>query len=124
MRRSLATVGVVAGLALTTAARAEDGFRCESGRLVSVGDHLPEVRAKCGDPDFADQRIEKRRETIKVRRFVGDRLEDVREEREVEIILDEWTYDMGPRKLVRYVYFENSRVVSTATGRRGSRKQD
>ena len=35
--------------------------------------------------------------------------------------LDEWTYDLGPQRFVRYVYFENSRVVSTATGRRGTK---
>ena len=102
-------------------ASAADGFRCASGRLVSTGDHMAEVRNKCGDPDSAGQRVEKRTRKEKVRRWVGGASEEVVEEREVEIVLDEWVYDLGPRKFMQMVTFENGRVVYVSSGDKGKR---
>jgi len=104
-------------------AHADDGFRCATGRLVSLGDHLTEVRNKCGDPDFVGQRVEKRKRKEKVRRNLeGGYSEEVVEEREVEILLDEWIYDLGPRKFMRSAVFENGRVVHTGTGDYGAKR--
>jgi hypothetical protein len=77
---------------------------------------MAEVRNKCGEPDFVTQRIEKRvvRRTVKVRR--GPVEEWVTEEVEVEVPLDEWTYDFGPYAFLRFATFENSRLVSVSTG--------
>ena len=103
-------------------AQAEEGFRCASGRLVSVGDHLVDVRNKCGDPDYVGQRVEKRKRREKVRRQgEAGYSEEVMEEREVEILLDEWIYDLGPKKFTRMAVFENGRVVWTGTGDYGKR---
>jgi hypothetical protein len=124
MLRSMcaATVGLAIALA-AGAVGAEEGFRCGTGRLVSVGDHLLDVRKKCGDPDYAGQRIEKRKLRQKVRQNNGAGYsEEVMEEREVEILLDEWIYDMGPRKFTRTALFENGRVVQTSTGDYGTRR--
>src|SRR5919205_517708 len=84
-------------------ASAEDGFRCGTGRLVSTGDHMVEVRNKCGEPDSAGQRVEKRKRKEKVRRWVGGVAEEVTEEREIEVTLDEWVYDLGPRRFLQMV---------------------
>jgi hypothetical protein len=96
-------------------ARAEEGFRCASGRLVSVGDHLVDVRNKC-------QRVEKRKLREKVRRGGAGYSDEVMEEREVEILLDEWIYDLGPKKFTRTALFENGRVVQTSTGDYGGKR--
>lgn len=102
---------------------ADSGFRCGS-RLVDQGDHMFEVRNKCGEPDAVTTRVAKRTVKQKVRRTFADGLsEDVTEEREVEVLLDEWVYDLGDRRFVRYVAFENDRVVDIVTGRRGSLKR-
>jgi Protein of unknown function (DUF2845) len=104
-------------------AGAEEGFRCASGRLVSVGDHLVDVRNKCGDPDYVGQRVEKRKLREKVRRQgEAGYSDEVMEEREVEILLDEWIYDLGPKKFMRTALFENGRVVQTGTGEYGKRR--
>jgi hypothetical protein len=103
-------------------ARAEEGFRCASGRLVSVGDHLVDVRNKCGDPDYVGQRVEKRKLREKVRRGGAGYSDEVMEEREVEILLDEWIYDLGPKKFTRTALFENGRVVQTSTGDYGGKR--
>jgi hypothetical protein len=111
-------------LAGPSSARGEDGFRCPTGRLVSLGDHLVEVRNKCGDPDYVGQRVEKRKRREKVRQHSGAGYsEEVMEEREVEILLDEWIYDLGPKKFMRTAVFENGRVVQTATGDYGSKRR-
>jgi hypothetical protein len=121
--RSACAVGLALILAAPSPAGAEDGFRCATGRLVSVGDHLVDVRKKCGDPDYVGQRVERRKRREKVRRNDGAGYsEEVMEEREVEILLDEWIYDLGPRKFMRTALFENGRVVWTDTGDYGSKR--
>jgi hypothetical protein len=112
-------------LALTMAwpamAVADNGFRC-GDRLADLGDHMIEVRNKCGEPDLITQRTEKRtvRRTVKVRR--GPVEEWVTEEVEVEVPLDEWTYDLGPYSFIRFVTFENGRMVDVRTGDYGRKR--
>jgi len=100
---------------------ASDGFRCESGRLVLEGDHSYEVRKKCGEPDFADTRQEQRtvRRTVWTR--VGGRPLANQEEVTISVTVDEWTYDLGPKRLIRHLIFEQNRLVRVFTGGRGTR---
>ncbi len=113
-RLAMVLVGLV-GLA-PAYTRADDGFRCATGRLVSVGDAMRDVRARCGAPDAATTRIERRKVKHRYSRWVGNIEESVVEETEVEVPIDEWTYDLGPSAFVRYVSFENGRVIDVATG--------
>lgn len=101
---------------LPSHASADDGFRCKSGRLVSVGDTTREVRHRCGDPDYATSRTERRTVRYRYSRWVGNVQQSVVEEREVEVPVEEWTYDLGPNAFVRYVTFENGRVVTVTSG--------
>ena len=97
-----------------SAAGSGGGFRCESGRLVSLGDHMVEILTKCGDPDFVTHRIDLRKMKVKLRRWVSGRQVEIDEEHVLEIQIDEWVYDLGPGRFIRYVSFENARVVSVA----------
>jgi len=114
MRISLALLLVAC--AASAPAYADDGFRCRTGRLVSLGDRMHEVQSRCGDPDAVSTRVEKRRVKHRYTRWVGPVQESVVEEVEVEVPLDEWTYDLGPQSFVRYVLFENGAVIDVATG--------
>jgi hypothetical protein len=106
--------------ACPTRAQADSGFRCPSGRLVSTGDHMVEVRQKCGEPDFVSQRTEKRKIKVKVRRWTSPTThEDLSEEREIDVLVDEWTYDFGSDRFIRFVSFEDARVVGVTTGSYG-----
>jgi hypothetical protein len=123
----LLMVAAPAALAVWLAAgpaRADDGFRCPSGRLVSGGDHMSEVRKKCGEPDFVAQRVDKRKVKVKVRRWVVDHEEEQSEEQTVEVLIDEWTYDLGPRRFIRFVDFENARVARVTSGGYGTRAEN
>jgi hypothetical protein len=116
MRISLALLPLLFTLAWPAPLRADDGFRCKSGRLVSVGDRMAEVSNRCGEPDAVSRRIEKRKVKHKVSRWVGNVEESFIEEQEIDVPLDEWTYDMGPHSFTRYVVFEDGRVIDVATG--------
>jgi len=129
MKRALAPLlfGLIASVAgpgpapLVTAALADGGFRCPGGRLVSTGDPMYEVRKKCGDPNAVSQRTEKRKIKVKVRRWLSPtEHEEISEEREVEVLVDEWTYDFGRDRFIRYVAFEDARVVGVTTGSYGT----
>jgi hypothetical protein len=121
MRISLVLLSLFLAVAGPLTARADSGFRCRSGRLVSVGDRMLEVRNRCGDPDAISTRIEKRRIKHRYTRWVGGVQESVVEEVEVDVPLDEWTYDLGPSSFVRYVLFENGAIVDVSTGGYGAK---
>jgi uncharacterized protein DUF2845 len=120
-------LSAVAVLSLGAADVAADGMRCGQ-RLVSKGDTLYAVRAVCGEPDAADRRVVTRSEQRRVRGpcFKGrdGKLQCERiEEFLVDVVIDEWTYDFGTQRFVRYLTFENGSLARVATGSYGY-KQD
>jgi hypothetical protein len=123
MRVIIVSLSLLTSLALPAATRADEGFRCSSGRLVDVGDGMAEVADRCGEPDAAVHRTEVRRIRHRISHRVGDLEESFIEEQEVEIPIDEWTYDLGPRSFVRTVVFENARVRDIATGSYGRKSR-
>ena len=121
MRTSLALLVLLGSLAISAQAGADSGFRCQTGRLVSVGDRAGEVLDRCGEPDAISQRIERRKVKHRFTRWVGNVQESVVEEQEIEVPIEEWTYDLGRHALVRYVSFENGYVIDVATGKYGTK---
>jgi hypothetical protein len=121
MRISAFVFAFAAVLGSASVASADNGFRCGSGRLVSVGDRMDEVLERCGEPDAVIQRVEKRKVKHKVTRRVGNVEESIVEEEEIEVPVDEWAYDMGRYVFIRYVVFENGKVINVETGKYGSK---
>lgn len=119
MRISLVLAFALGVAAVPATSVADSGFRCANGRLISVGDRMNEVRTLCGDPDAISQRIERRRIKQQVTKWVNNVAVSYVEEREVEVPIDEWTYDLGRNVFIRYVLFDAGRVVEVATGRYG-----
>ena len=125
MRRTLLVSLVAAWTTWGAQSARAEGMRCGS-RLVSEGDSLYEVRERCGEPDAVSQRVEVRT----VRTFVnGPCIQDQGQlrcgqyiERAVEVVIDEWTYDKGTHKFVRYLTFEQGRLAKVRTGRYGSKE--
>jgi hypothetical protein len=100
---------VVAGSAAAESGngRSESGFRCESGQLVSRGDDMLAVEAACGPPAAVTQRVETRR----LVRWLNDANGPAAIERSVDVVIDEWIYDLGRTRFRRVVEFENGRVT-------------
>ncbi len=100
-------------------------MRCGT-KLASPGDTKYEVMAKCGAPDYKEIRYEKRirrdfyRDLFRNRdlsRYESERnfyREPLLVEELVEI--EEWTYNLGPTSFIRYLIFENGRLVDIITG--------
>ncbi len=98
----------------------ESAFALRCGhRLVSEGDYIEEVRYKCGDPLAIDTYTIYREKRIsfpghvRLIKYKDDThlIEDgsVRIERgkQIEIVVEEWVYNFGPRRLMRRLRFEN-----------------
>ena len=103
---------LVSGLAAAPT-RAEGGFRCGTGRVVRNGETEDDVASKCGDPDDVRSWTETKTETYWQN---GHSLE-----RQVVITHDEWKYDEGHDRLIRYLTFTNGRLCSVRTGTYGEK---
>jgi hypothetical protein len=87
-----------------------DGFRCGT-KLVTEGASRTEVAHKCGEPtDVRTARSVFRRPVVwgyGRPMYVG---EDA-----IEIVVEIWTYNLGPNKLMREIRFEDGIVVDIDT---------
>ena len=104
-RRRHTLVPTLAAAVLLTAAieASADARRC-GNRLISRGDHASKLLRYCGEPVAVESRAVQRRVVAFGTYFHPGLglLEDV--------IVEEWTYNFGPRKLMRQVRLENGLV--------------
>jgi hypothetical protein len=102
-----------------------EAMRC-GNRLVSTGDSTYKVRSICGEPDDAQQRVELRTVRHRVRKpCVVDDKKTFCEgfvERIIEVVIEEWIYDLGRNYFVRYLTFEQGRLVHIDTGHYGQKE--
>jgi hypothetical protein len=115
MRYTSALAGCAA-IAALLASQPAAAFRCGS-KLVSEGDPASKVRSFCGDPTGIQTRTVVRsgfpRQRVRATP-PGVILQDeviLADRSFVEVVVEEWTYNLGPRKLMRLVRFENGFVV-------------
>lgn len=98
-------------------------FRCK-GKIVSEGDPQAKILKFCGDPVSVQQRMIYRggiprravsREMSRVSDIAGvsARREEllIHDRSVVEVLVEEWTYNLGPHRLMRVVRFENGLVA-------------
>lgn len=99
------------------------GFRC-GRRHVDRGDPSTKVEKLCGSPQHRRERDSERtaRKTVWVRCGPSQtaRCAQTIEER-VRVRQEVWTYDLGPKKLVRYLTFEEGVLLRIETGDYGER---
>ena len=79
-------------------------YRCE-GKIISVGDTSGELLAKCGEPDWKQSHTEEIVKTL-----------DKDNTRKIIIDVEEWTYNLGPRRFMRIFKLRNGRVVAIRLG--------
>ena len=109
--------GLAVLLAGVLFAGSADAFRCGT-RLVSRGDPAAKVRSFCGEPTGIQERVIYRSGPTRppvtgvLPPGSPDRDELAAYDRSlVQVVVQEWTYNFGPRKLMRLVRFENGFVV-------------
>jgi len=107
-RAFVVIVGSAAGLAANLPAHA-DGFRCGT-RLVVEGTTRAQVRQWCGEPSDIATRTILRPPIIWRHGYpyhVGGSA--------IEVVVETWTYNLGPSKLMRRIRFEDSAVAEIET---------
>lgn len=113
------TLAAVLVLTLSTAV-ADNALRC-GNRVVSVGATFSEVSDKCGDPVYVEQWEEAADSNVfqyfdyETERYLAPRLI------KGPIRMERWTYDFGSNKFIRYLTFQNGRLIRIETGDKGSR---
>jgi len=91
----------LAALLLLAAAAPAHAFRCGS-RIITRGDPAEKVLHYCGEPVAVTQRLKQRSYFMESGVRVRGALE--------EVVVEEWTYNLGPRLLMRVVVLEDGYV--------------
>ena len=83
--------------------------------IVSIGDRSHDVLRKCGEPAHTEVWAEER-----IRRDFGYLFEENQHRvpsfiREL-IMMEEWEYNFGPERFLRYLRFENGRLTKITLG--------
>jgi hypothetical protein len=109
---------ILAAFLLAGSAEALDmGFKCGS-HIVAVGDRAYDVLNKCGDPAYVEtwQEVRFRKDidpwTVETGRryYIGPLFA------QELVTIEEWQYDLGPNRFMRYLRFENGRLTRVTTG--------
>jgi hypothetical protein len=122
MKRKLEVILIgcvlLTALLLVASAGALDmGFTCGSF-IVAVGDRAYDVLKKCGDPVYVEswQEVRARGDidpwTVEPGRryYIGPLYA------QELVTVEEWEYDLGPNRFIRYLRFENGRLTRVTTG--------
>lgn len=91
----------IACLLLIAAAAPAHAFRCGT-RIITRGDHAEKILRFCGEPSSVHTRLQTRAYVTQLGRLYPG----IRE----EVVVEEWTFNLGPRHLMRVVRLENGFV--------------
>jgi hypothetical protein len=94
-------MGLAAALLLLAVTPAH-AFRCGT-RIITRGDHAEKILRFCGEPASIQTRITQRSYVSDFGRVFPGVVE--------EVVIEEWTYNMGPHQLIRVVRLENGFVA-------------
>jgi hypothetical protein len=123
MNKLSLSMTILLSVCLVTIASA-NAFRCGT-KLVSAGDFKPRVLAECGEPSHIEVWQEERVYDYFAPFYTNDDFDRERRRYRKPILVRElitierWTYNLGSHKLIRYLTFENGRLVLVATGEHG-----
>jgi hypothetical protein len=96
-------------------------FSCDS-KIVSVGDYRYDVLRKCGEPSHVEVW-----EEVRIRRDFSPGLFETRigfyQSQQFltgSVTVEEWVYNLGSNRLIRYLRFENGRLIRITEGDYGN----
>ena len=94
-------VAVAAALLVSVAAPAH-AFRCGT-RIITRGDPAEKILRFCGEPTSVQTRLSQRAYVDRLGRVFPTLIED--------LVVEEWTFNLGPHQLMRVVRLENGLVA-------------
>lgn len=92
----------IAALLLLAATAPAHAFRCGT-RIITRGDHAEKMLRFCGEPASMQTRLQTRAYVTDFGRVLPGIVE--------EIVIEEWTYNLGPHQLIKVVRVENGFVT-------------
>ena len=92
---------------------------CCGNDLVSPGDHVVEVLARCGEPAYVDERVIYHVKKVRHRHPHGGKDVHVRKEKHVPVPAETWVYNFGPNRFMQEVWFLDRRLHRVRTLGRG-----
>ncbi|HJR69069.1 MAG TPA: DUF2845 domain-containing protein [Gammaproteobacteria bacterium] len=101
MKSKSLRVAVATVLVLLVVAPAH-AFRCGT-RIITRGDSAEKILRFCGEPTSVQTRLSQRAYVDRFGRVFPTLLED--------LVIEEWTFNLGPHQLVRVVRLENGYVA-------------
>lgn len=121
----ISCVILAAFLPLGSAGALDMDFKCGSS-IVAVGDRAYDVLKKCGDPAYVESWQE-----VRVRGDIGSWMLEPQKRFYIGplfakelVTIEEWEYDLGPNRFIRYLRFENGRLTRVNTGDYGWRRDE
>ena len=108
-------------LALVVTAVPANAFRCGT-RVISEGDYKDKVLTECGEPTYVEVWHEERIYNYYPKPVYKDhKHRSIRKPLLVKefVTVEQWTYNLGSFRLIRYLYFENGKLVRIKTGEHG-----
>ena len=108
---------LVVGVLLVGSQVAAADFRCGT-KIITPGERSYDVLKNCGEPSnvttWEELRVKKEFGTGALDPDPGIRRVPLRVEELVRI--EEWEYDLGPNSFIRYLRFENGRLIRITEG--------
>ena len=106
---------LLVGICILIIAEPAFALRC-GNRLVNDGDHKSKILRYCGEPTAIQTRTIVRagfpaRQIRRHRVDFPERDLMFSDRAYVEVIVEEWTYNLGPRRLMRTIKFENEEIL-------------
>ena len=92
----------IAAMILLLAVAPAHAFRCGT-RIITRGDPADKILRFCGEPASVQTRITQRSYVSDLGRVFPGVVE--------EVVIEEWTYNLGPHQLIRVVRLENGFVA-------------
>lgn len=92
----------IAALLLLAAVAPAHAFRCGT-RIITRGDHAEKMLRFCGEPASVQSRLQTRGYISEFGRVFPGIVE--------EVVIEEWTYNLGPHQLIKVVRLENGFVT-------------
>jgi hypothetical protein len=95
-------LSVIAALGLLLAVSPAHAFRCGT-RIITRGDPADKILRFCGEPTSVQSRVSQRGYVSDFGRVFPGVVE--------EVLIEEWTFNLGPHQLMRVVRLENGIVA-------------